>query len=567
MASALFGAFLLLVLWASAKLFNLVSSRWRHTLKTTKLRGPASPGWLLGLSTFVSQRDPDVSALYEEWAAQYGSVFELPVAFGRKKIVLTDPKAILHFYQSERAVYTKTENDRTFIGNIFGRGVLWAEGETHKRQRKALTPAFSNAAIRRLTAVFFDSAYKLKSFWDAKLEASSDGSATIEVQEWMNRVALDSVGIAGFSHDFGYLDGQSSPVTRAFEALQVLEVGIASELVFILSAAFPLLLSLPTERMRQFWELRRSLNVIAERLLENTRKEKEGNVAEELTDKSVIGLLLKSQMTTAELYMTQEEVVAQVRIAATTSDSEADPCCRWYVYSSVWRKYLKILWNVLLLAGYETTSVSLTWALIELAMHPEIQHKLRKELQRFNTSDPTWDQLVSTEIPYLDGVVQETLRLHPPITETLREAGCDDILPLSEPITTPSGELIDNITVAKGSVVMSPIRCINRSEAFWGPTAKEFIPERWFKDIDVPASQLQGHRHLMTFHDGPRTCLGKSFALAEFKSVLSVLIRNFAFEFESPDVVIDTHIAIVPRPKVAGQNGAKVPMKVKRVEM
>jgi len=402
----------------------------------------------------------------------------------------------------------------------------------HKRQRKALTPAFSNAAIRRLTAVFYDSAYKLKSFWDATLESTSDG-AIIEVEEWMNRIALDSIGIAGFSHDFRYLDGHQSPVTAAFESLGLSDMGLFTKLVFGLSFTFPFLLSVPTQRMRLFWELRRSLNVIAERLLANTRREKEGGVAEELTDRSVIGLLLKAELAD-ELYMTQEEVVAQM--------------------------------NVPLLAGYETTSISLTWALIELAKHPETQDKLRKNLARFSGTDPTWDQLVS-ELPYLDATVHEVLRLHPPVPETLREAAHDDVIPLGTPVITPSGETISSVAIAKGTTIFAPIRCINRSEALWGPDAKEFKPERWFEDVTVPAKDLQGHRHLLTFHDGPRICLGKSFALAEFKAALSVLIRNYTFEFpDGPDTEIETHITIVPRPKVAGQNGAKVPLRVRRAE-
>ncbi|KAJ6544252.1 cytochrome P450 [Mycena capillaripes] len=522
------GVLILLGLWICSKLFLYV---WRRGSETTKLCGPPSTNRILGLETFLLQ-SPDISLSYEEWAARYGPVYEVPLAFGRKKVVLTDPKAVTHFYSSERVVYTKTENDRLFIGRIFGRGVLWAEGDMHKRQRKALTPAFSNAAIRRLTAVFYDSAYKLKSFWDTTLESAPEGGVVIEVQEWMNRIALDSVGIAGFSHDFRYLDGQKSSVTAAFEALQVTDMSWQTKLVFVLSFTFPILLSVPTQRMRLFWELRRSLNVIAERLLENTRREKEGGVAEEFTDKSVIGLLLKAEIAD-ELYMTQEEVVAQ---------------------------------NVLLLAGYETTSVSLTWALIELAKHQEIQEKLRKDLAQFGGSDPTWDQLVS-ELPYLDAVVHEVLRLHPPVTGTMRIAACDDVIPLGTPIVTPSGETISSIAIAKGSTVFSPIRCINRSEALWGPDAKEFKPERWFEELSVPAKDLQGHRHLLTFHDGPRTCLGKSFALAEFKAALSVLIRNYAFEFpDGPETEIQNHITIVPRPKVAGQNGAKVPLRVRRVD-
>jgi hypothetical protein len=59
-----------------------------------------------------------MSLVYEDWAARYGPVFEVPLAFGRKKVVLTDPKALVHFYSSERAVYVKTETDRLFIGKI-----------------------------------------------------------------------------------------------------------------------------------------------------------------------------------------------------------------------------------------------------------------------------------------------------------------------------------------------------------------------------------------------------------------------------------------------------------------
>jgi hypothetical protein len=103
--------------------------------------------------------------------------------------------------------------------------------------------------------------------------------------------SLDSIGIAGFSYDFRYLDGQKSPVTAAFEELQITEMSLLAQAVSIFSFTFPFLQNVPTHRMRLFRELRRSLNVIAERLLADTRREREGNVAEERTDKSVIGLL------------------------------------------------------------------------------------------------------------------------------------------------------------------------------------------------------------------------------------------------------------------------------------
>jgi len=81
--------------------------------------------------------------------------------------------------------------------------------------------------------------------------------------------------------------------------------------------------------------------------------------------------------------------------------------------------------------------------------------------------------------------------------------------------------MTDSISIAKGSLMVISIRAINRSLAIWGPDAKEFKPDRWLTEdgISGKAKEVQGHRHLLTFVDGPRTCLGKDFAIAEFKVI------------------------------------------------
>jgi cytochrome P450 len=99
----------------------------------------------------------------------------------------------------------------------------------------------------------------------------------------------------------------------------------------------------------------------------------------------------------------------------------------------------------------------------------------------------------------------------------------DDVIPLSEPVRTKYGELIDSLTIAKGTLVAISMESMNRSATFWGEDAKVFRPSRWLEDahgqngIPARAKEIQGHRHLLTFADGPRTCLGKNFVVTEFK--------------------------------------------------
>ncbi|KAG2046590.1 hypothetical protein BDR06DRAFT_1014587, partial [Suillus hirtellus] len=97
----------------------------------------------------------------------------------------------------------------------------------------------------------------------------------------------------------------------------------------------------------------------------------------------------------------------------------------------------------------------------------------------------------------------------------------------------------------------------------------EFKPDRWLTEdgISGKAKEVQGHRHLLTFVDGPRTCLGKDFAIVEFKTVLLVLVKNFVFEMrDGPDTPVETVRGVLPRPRVAGEDGTGVPLRVCRYE-
>ncbi|KAG1882704.1 cytochrome P450 [Suillus subluteus] len=530
-------------LWAFIKVLR--GLRWR--LKTTQLRGPPRTSFIYGVSHDLASSE-DSGRMYERWATEYGVAYMIPSVLGQTRIVLCDPRAIAHFYARETWTYVQTPLSLAFLETSIGRGLLWSEGENHRRQRKALTPAFSNAAIRKLTSVFYDSAYKAracnaKGAWDTAIESSKDGEAVIEVQNWMNHISLDTIGIAGFSHDFGSLDGKRASVTDVFDTFGANQRASAVNRIFILLAsAFPIIIKMPTKRTNLFKKLSVTMGKISNDLLIQSRREKDVNMSERDEEKSIIGLLIKSEGQDAELRMSEEEVMAQMK--------------------------------VLLIAGYETTSISLTWALIELSRHPDVQTSLRDELLAFG-ADPTYDQLKAS-LPYLDAVVHEILRLHPPLGEFIRliftidlQAAADDVIPLSEPVRTVSGEMTDSICIAKGTLITISSAAINRSLAIWGPHAKEFKPDRWLTEdgISGKAKEVQGHRHLLTFVDGPRTCLGKDFAVTEFKTVLSVLVKNFVFEMrDGPDTPVEVARGILPRPRVVGEDGIGVPLRVRRYE-
>ena len=165
----------------------------RMRLHTPKLRGPPSPSFAYGVGKILVEVD-DPASMYELWAREYGAAYEVPSTLWRRRIVLYDPKAIAHFHAKQSWTYVRTPFakkslehgvcvcllcgasclifDHSLGGVCFGLMERATEGmflnpywrrkiDGPARQRKSLTPAFSIAAIRHLTSVFYDSAHKV----------------------------------------------------------------------------------------------------------------------------------------------------------------------------------------------------------------------------------------------------------------------------------------------------------------------------------------------------------------------------------------------------------------------
>ena len=144
--------------------------------------------------------------------------------------------------------------------------------------------------------------------------------------------------------------------------------------------------------------------------------------------------------------------------------------------------------NTVMFAGSDTSSLALTWTLWLLAKNPEVQDRLREELSTVHCpesfGDLSIDEIDSlygkvSELPYLDNVVKEALRLVPPVHSSIRVAEKDDEIPTSQPfkIQKPGGSaetVTMPIKVAKGTIVHIPIEAFNLDKLVWGQDAWEF---------------------------------------------------------------------------------------------
>ena len=138
-------------------------------------------------------------------------------------------------------------------------------------------------------------------------------------------------------------------------------------------------------------------------------------------------------------------------------------------------------------AGSDTSSLSLTWVLYLLSVYPEVQTRLRTELLTILPAVPlsslTQDEAASlyakvAELPYLENVLRETLRLIPPVHSSIRVATQDDVVPTATPVkmSTPDGGFVeeDSFVMPKGCCVHVPIEAFNLDRAVWGPDGWQF---------------------------------------------------------------------------------------------
>jgi cytochrome P450 len=172
-----------------------------------------------------------------------------------------------------------------------------------------------------------------------------------------------------------------------------------------------------------------------------------------------------------------------------------------------------------MIAGSDTTAISLRAIFYNLARNPEKLGKLHAELDEVERKRGvgrdrhmfTWNDV--RELPYLSAVINESLRTHP-------AAG----LPL-ERIVPASGLQIDSTIIPGGTNIGCSAWTLHLEERIWGANPDRWIPERW---IDANSSQKSVMKNsLFSFGAGARTCIGKNISYLEMYKLVPAVLREF----------------------------------------
>ncbi|KAF7970856.1 hypothetical protein HWV62_6703 [Athelia sp. TMB] len=522
-----------LLLYAFYKVIGIL--RLQGTSPLRVLPGPQSQYPLLGNIVELLTSLSNVTALIEKWFKQHGSTYKFHGLLNTYGVATKDNRALAHIL-NRSDIYQKPNHMRQAVSRILGEGLLFAEGEGHRRQRKIMNPAFGPAQIKALTGVFTEKANLLCDRITECISPENIKGTRVDVLSWLSKATLDVIGQAGFNYRFNTLDPSLPPNELNVLLTELSTSGQEFSILRTLQEMFHVLRFIPSEREKQITRAKKALDEVGQELLATA---KVAVAADETTGSGLEGrdlltLLIKAnQQQGAAQKLSDDDVLGQV--------------------------------PTFLIAGHETTSTATAWTLFALAQHHAVQSRLREECLSLSTDTPTMDQL--DKLNYLECVIREAMRLYPPVPCTMRRAMLDDVIPLEEPFMDAEGVEHHSFGIPKGTDVIIMISPSNSAPDFWGPDAASFRPERWEADSGFPIPEgvpgVWGNQ--MSFLGGTRGCIGFRFAVVEMKALLYALIRAFEFDLAVPAAHIVPKVSLVANPTVSSEPavGQQMPLLVK----
>ncbi|KAE9383393.1 cytochrome P450 [Gymnopus androsaceus JB14] len=434
-----------------------------------------------------------------------GPVYRIKSALWQSEVVvISDHLGVKHIFD-QAYTYIKSPAFQPLVVKVGGRGLIWAEGDEHRFQRKMVSPAFSISAIKKMGPSVMICIDKMI---QRIQKECNDKLTMLNMCEYVPACTLAIIGQVGFGYGFGPETPNGKAILDAWQKDVQLFSTFSAFLAPILIGIFPWIAKLPIKEFQEDSTAKKVIHMIGNELLQEPPNMDGTDVFSILVRESWEGKL--------------------------KPDGERH------------------------IAGFSTTSGVVQLVLLDLAQKPDTQAKLRAELVAADSSNI--DDIES--LPYLDAVTREGLRLRPTSHDTSRVAIRDDVIPLKKPVMLSNGETVTSIPVKAGDSFVIPFLVMNSDAQVWGPDAHEFVPERWITEGALPSGSELPHgpySHLSNFIDGPRVCIGWRLAVQEIKLILASMIKNF--EFRDTGVKVEKYFSPTVQPFVNGE-GAQLPLQV-----
>lgn len=408
---------------------------------------------------------------------QHGKCFGVFIG-NAPSLMVADPEMIRQILIKEFSNFTN-RSEIIRPPDSWRDSLISALGDHWKFLRGAISPAFSTGKIRAMSPILDDCVDMFIECLDEKLKLME----TVDLQKMFTALTLDVISRTAFGID---INAQTDPNDAfAKHAYTLLDVQIGRNPLILLNFLFPEIRYVQGWIGIQFQDKKAGefLTTALKKALDTRRNDSDQNKYKDL-----LALMMNAHKNVNP--DTENGVEG-------TNTSDKRPLTEDEIMSNA---------AAFFLAGHDSTAALLTWLSYCLAMNIDVQDKLIAEIDReCGKEKPTYDSVI--QLPYLDMVINETLRLYTPAQRIVRDTSQDIE--------------ICGVKIPKGTDITIPVHGLHRLPEFW-PEPEKFDPERFSaanKDKIVPYSYVP-------FAVGPRNCVGLRLALADAKVTAVRLLQH-----------------------------------------
>nr|AAL93295.1 cytochrome P450 CYP6P3 [Anopheles gambiae] len=372
----------------------------------------------------------------------------------------------------DHGVFTNAKDD-PLTGHLFA-----LEGQPWRLMRQKLTPTFTSGRMKQMFGTIRDVGLELE-----KCMEQSYNQPEVEMKDILGRFTTDVIGTCAFGIECNTLKTTDSEFRKYGN--KAFELNTMIMMKTFLASSYPTLVRNLHMKITYNDVERFFLDIVKEtvdyREANNVKRNDFMNLMLQIKNKGKLDDSDDGSLGKGEVGMTQNELAAQA--------------------------------FVFFLAGFETSSTTQSFCLYELAKNPDIQERLREEINRAiaeNGGEVTYDVVMN--IKYLDNVIDETLRKYPPVESLTRVPSVDYLIPGTKHV------------IPKRTLVQIPAYAIQRDPDHY-PDPERFNPDRF-----LPEEVKKRHPFtFIPFGEGPRICIGLRFGLMQTKVGLITLLRKFRF--------------------------------------